>query len=202
MARVRYEEKISSRLDGAAETSKKLAEWRSLRWKNLNILGLLRRKEWPQGHRESNCQVRQNQLCQKEKEQSRLSKAETEAWQATCSSFSRKSNSKFVYSLLRSVAGSSSSSSSSPNFPHCFSPRESAWVFVDYLRFYFSVSQPKTPRRRARGYLSELRRATYPEESHSFFCPPSSPLNFLRLPPTFFCPPPLVQTKLPYPMLK
>ena len=42
--------------------------------KKLNILGLLKRKEWPQCHRESSWQVRQRCPCQKEKEQSRLSK--------------------------------------------------------------------------------------------------------------------------------
>ena len=43
----------------------------------------------------------------------------------------------------------------------------------------FFVSQPKTLRSRARGYLSELRRATCPEESHSSFCSPFSPAEFL-----------------------
>ena len=47
------EEKKSGRLVGAAETSKKRAEWRRLQRKNLNIQGLLKRKEWPQCHRES-----------------------------------------------------------------------------------------------------------------------------------------------------
>ena len=61
--------------------------------------------------------------------------AKAETWQATCSSFSPKCNFKSVYSLLRSVAGSSSSSS--PNFPNCSSHRKSASVFADYLRFYF-----------------------------------------------------------------
>ena len=69
------EEKKSGRLDGAAETSKERAEWRRLQRKNLNILGLPKRNEWPQCHRESSWQVRQSCLCQKEKEQSRLSKA-------------------------------------------------------------------------------------------------------------------------------
>ena len=35
------------------------------------------------------------------------------------------------------------------------------------MRSHFSVSQPKALRSRARGHLSELRRATSPEESHS-----------------------------------
>ena len=43
--------------------------------KNLSILGLPKRKEWPQCHRESSWQVRCSRLCQKEKEQGRLSKA-------------------------------------------------------------------------------------------------------------------------------
>ena len=59
--------------------------------------------------------------------------------------------------------------------PNCSSPRESASVYVDYLRSHFSVSQPKTLRSRSRGYLYELRRATCPEESDSSFCFPFSP---------------------------
>ena len=106
-------------------------------------------------------------------------KAKAEAWQTTCSSLSPKSNPKSVHSLLCSIAGSPSSSSSSPNFPYCSSPRESASVYADYLRSHFYVSQPKALRSRARGYLSELRRATCPEESHSSFCSPFSPAEFL-----------------------
>ena len=64
------------------------------------------------------------------------------------------------------------SSSSSPNFPKCSSPRESASVYAAYLRSHFSVSQPMALRSRARGYLSDLRGATCPEESHSCFCSP------------------------------
>ena len=45
-------------------TSKELAEWRRLYQKNLSILGLLKRKEWPQCHRESSWQERQSRLCQ------------------------------------------------------------------------------------------------------------------------------------------
>ena len=71
-----------------------------------------------------------------------IAKAKAEAWQTTCSSLSPKSNPKSVYSLLCSVAGSPSLSSSSPNFPNCSSPRESALVYAIYLRSHFSVSQP------------------------------------------------------------
>ena len=126
-----------------------------------------------------------------------IAKANAEAWQTTFSSFLLKSNPKFVYSLLCSVVGSSSSSSSSPNFPNCSSPRESASVDADYLRSYFSVSQPKTLRSRARGYLSELRRATCSEGVSLVLMLSFSPLNFLWLPSTSLRPLPLVQTKLP-----
>ena len=51
-----------------------------------------------------------------------IAKAKAEAWQATCSSLSPKSNPKSVHSLPRSIAGSPSSSSSSPNFPNCSFP--------------------------------------------------------------------------------
>ena len=42
-----------------------------LQRKNLKKLDLLKRKEWPQCHRETTWQVRQRRLCQKKKEQSR-----------------------------------------------------------------------------------------------------------------------------------
>ena len=69
------EEKRNGRLVGVAETSKERAEWRRLQRKNFNKLGQPKRKEWPQCHRESSWQERGSRLCQKEKEQSRLSKA-------------------------------------------------------------------------------------------------------------------------------
>ena len=46
------EEKRSGRLVGAVETSKERAEWRRLQQRNLNILGLPKRKEWPRCHKE------------------------------------------------------------------------------------------------------------------------------------------------------
>ena len=60
------EEKKNGRLVGVAETSKERAEWCSLQPKNLNILGLPKKKEWPQCHRESRWQVRRSRPCQKE----------------------------------------------------------------------------------------------------------------------------------------
>ena len=68
------EEKKNGRLVGVAETSKERAEWRRLQRKNLSKLGLPKRKEWPQCHRESSWQQRRSRPCQKEKEQSHLSR--------------------------------------------------------------------------------------------------------------------------------
>ena len=68
------EEKRNGKLVGAAKTSKERAEWRRLQPKNLKIPGLPKRKEWPQCHRESSWQERRSRLCQKKKEQSRLSR--------------------------------------------------------------------------------------------------------------------------------
>ena len=104
-----------------------------------------------------------------------IAKAKAEAWQTTCSSLLPKSNPKSVHSLLRFIAGSSSSS---PNFPNCSFPRDSSSVYADYLRSHFSVSQPKALRSRARGYITKLRRATFPVESHSSFCSPFTPAEF------------------------
>ena len=120
----------------------------------------------------------------------------------TCSSLFPKSNPKSVCSLLRSIAGSPSSSSSSPNFPNCSSPRESASVYAAYLRSHFSLSHPKTLRSRARGYLSELCRATCPVESHSSFRSPLSLTEFLAAASNLSPSTATGLDKVAYPMLK
>ena len=131
-----------------------------------------------------------------------IAKAKTEAWQTTCSSLSPKSNSKSVLSLLRYIFGSSSSPSSSSNFPNCSTPRESASVYAAYLRSQFSVSQPKALRSRARGCLSWLGRATCADESHSSFCSPFSPAEFLAAASNLFLSTATGQDKVAYRMLK
>ena len=107
-----------------------------------------------------------------------------------------------MYSLLRSVAGSSSSSPFPSNFPNYSSPRKLASVFTDYLRSHFSVSQPKALSSRARGYLSELRRATWPEEFHLSFCSPFSPAKFFAAASNLFLSIATDSDKVAYPMLK
>ena len=136
-----------------------------------------RRKAFAAAHRSD--EDRQAYISASRRASSVIAKAKAEVWHTTCCSLSPKSNPKTVYSLLRSIAGSPSLFSSSPNFPNCYSPRESALVCATYLRSHFSVSQPKTLRSRARGYLSEFCRATFPEKSHSSFCSPFSPAEFL-----------------------
>ena len=131
-----------------------------------------------------------------------IAKAKTEAWQTTCSFLSAKSNPKFVYSLLRSVAGSLSLSFFFPNFSNCSTPRESASLYAAYLRSHFSASHPKALCSIARGYLFELRRATCPEESHWSFFFPFSPAAFLAAASNLSSSSATGPEKVAYPMLK
>ena len=57
-------------------------------------------------------------------------------------------------------------------------------------------------RSRARGYLSELRRATYPEESHLSFCSPFSSAEFLEAATNLSLSTATGPDKVAYPMLK
>ena len=61
------EEKKNGRLYGVAETSKERAEWRRLQRKNLKKLGLPKRKEWLQCHRESSWQERRSRLAKRKR---------------------------------------------------------------------------------------------------------------------------------------
>ena len=156
-----------------------------------------RRRAFATAHRSD--EDRQAYISASRRASSVIAKANAEAWQTTCSSLSPKSNPKFVHSLLRSIAGSPSSSSSSPNFPNCSSPRESALAYAAYLTSHFSVSQPKALRSRARGYLTELRRATCSVESHSSFC---SPAEFLAAASNLSSSTATGPDKVAHPMLK
>ena len=160
-----------------------------------------RRRAFAAAHRSD--EDRQAYISASRRASSVIAKAKAEAWQTTCSSLSPKSNPKSVHSLLCSIAGSSSlSSSSSPNFPNCSSPRCSASVYAAYLRSHFYISQPKALRSRARGYLSELRRATCSEESHSSFCSPFTLAEFLAAAFNLSSSTATGPDKVAYPMLK
>ena len=147
-----------------------------------------RRRAFATAHRSD--EDRQAYISASRRASSVIAKAKAEARQTTCSSLSPKS----VHSL-RSIAGSSSSS---PNCSH----RESASVYAAYLRSHYSVSQPKTLRSRARGYLFELCRATCPEESHSSFCSPFFPNELLAAASNLSSSTAIGPDKLAYPMLK
>ena len=149
-----------------------------------------RRKAFAAAHRSD--EDRQAYISASRHVSSVIAKAKTEAWQTTCSSLSPKSDPKSVHSLLRSIAGSSSSSSSSLNFPNCSSPRESASVYAAYLRSHFSISQPE-----ATSLRSAEPRA--PRSLTRPFALLSLSLNFMWLPPTSPRPLPLAQTNLPIP---
>ena len=159
-----------------------------------------RRKAFVAAHRsDEDCQA---YISASQRASSVFAKAKAEAWQTTCSSLSPKSNPKSVHSLLRSIAGSSSLSSSSPDFPNCSSPRESALVYVTYLRSHFSISQPKALHSTARVYLSELCQATCPEESHSSFCFPFTLVEFVMVAFNLSSSTATSPDKVAYPMLK
>ena len=155
-----------------------------------------RRKAFAAAHRSD--EDRQAYISASRRASSVIAKAKAEAWQTTSSSLSPRSNPKSVHFLLRSMAGSSFSSSSSPNFPNS-SSRESASVCAAYLRSHFSVSQPKlcAVESEATSLSSAEPRAR--RSLTRSFALLSHLLNFMRLPPTSPRPPPLVQTKLPIP---
>ena len=114
-----------------------------------------RRKAFAAAHRSD--EDRQIYISTSRRASSVIAEAKAEAWQMTCSSVWPKTYPKSVHYLLRSVAGSSPLPSSSPDLPNCSSPRKSASVFTDYLRFHFSITPLKALRSRARGYRFELR---------------------------------------------
>ena len=156
-----------------------------------------RRRAFATAHRSD--EDRQAYISASPRASSVIAKAKAEAWQTTCSSLSPKSNPKSVHSLLRSIAGSPSSSSSSPNFSNCSSPRESASVYAAYLRSHFSdfSQRPCAVETEATSLSSAEPRALWSLTRP--FALLSLPLNFLRLPPISPHPLPLVQTKLPIP---
>ena len=159
-----------------------------------------KRKAFAAAHRSN--EDRQAYISASRRASSVIAKAKAEAWQTACSSLSPRSNPKSVHSLLRSIAGSPSSSSSFSNFPNCSSPTESASVYAAYLKFHFSISQPKVLRSRAKGHLFDLRRATCPVESHSSFCFPFSPAEFLAAAFNLSSSTATGPDKVAYPMLK
>ena len=106
---------------------------------------------------------------------------------------------KYVYSFFCSVAGSSTSSLSSPNFPNCFSPRKSALVFTEYLISHFSVFSQRPCLVEPQATVPSFAEPRTLRSLILLSAPPSTPLNFLRVTQTFPRPLPLTQIKLPIP---
>ena len=156
-----------------------------------------RRKAFAAAHRSD--EDRQAYISASRRASSVIAKANTEAWQTTCCSLSPKSNPKSVHSLLRSIAGSPSSSSSSPNFLNCSSPWESASVYVAYLRSHFPFLSQRLCVAEPEATLLSSAESCALRSLTRLFALLSLPLNFLRLPPTHPPPLPLAHTKLPIP---
>ena len=158
-----------------------------------------RRKAFPATHRRD--EDRQAYISTSRCASSVIAKAKAEAWHGRRLALLSHLGLNLNLCTL-SFVGSRSSSSSSPNFPNCSSPRESASVYAAYLQSHFSVSQPKALHSRASGYLSELLQATCSEESHLSFCSPFSPAEFHAAASNLSLSSTTAPDKVAYPMLK
>ena len=156
-----------------------------------------RRRAFATAHRSD--ENRQAYISDSRRASSVVAGAGAEAWRVACASLSPKSNPGSVHSLLRSVAGSSSSS---PSFPGCSSPGESASVCAACLRSHFSVSRPGALRGGAGGCLAELRRAACSVESRSSLCSPFSRAEFLAAASGLSSSTAAGPDRVAYPMLK
>ena len=73
-----------------------------------------------------------------------ISKAKAELWQKICSSLSPKTRPSEVFSLLRSISGSPTSSSSDLlNFPSFYTPVDCANQLSAHLQSHFFTQTPK-----------------------------------------------------------
>ena len=87
-----------------------------------------------------------------------ISKAKAESWQNTCSSLSPKTCPSEVFSLLRSISGSLSSTSSDLlNFPNCHTAIDCANQLYSHLQSHFSTQTPKPFRSTEKIYINTMR---------------------------------------------
>ena len=103
-----------------------------------------------------------------------IAKAKAEAWQRTASSLRPTSEPRKVFSLLRSISGARSSSSTDPAFPGCDTDQDLATRYASFLKSHFSRSPLKVRRRDGRRFLGELRSSSCVSSDHSSFCSPFS----------------------------
>ena len=106
-----------------------------------------------------------------------ISKAKAKSWQKTCSSLSPKTRPSEVFSLLRSISGSPSPTTSDlPNFPNCHTPVDCANHLSSHLQFHFSTQTPKPFRSTEKAQMNLIRTA-HCNTLHSTFCSPFSSLK-------------------------
>ena len=106
-----------------------------------------------------------------------ISKAKAKSWLNTCSSLSPKTRPSEVFSLLRSISGSPSPTTSDlPNFPNCHTPVDCANHLSSHLQSHFSTQNPKPFRTTEKAQMKHIRTA-HCNILHSTFCSPFSSLE-------------------------
>ena len=106
-----------------------------------------------------------------------ITKAKAQSWQKTCSSLSPKTRLSEVFSLLRSISGSPSPTTSDlPNFPNCHTPVDCANHLSLHLQSHFSTQTPKPFRSSEKAQMNLIRTAQC-NTLHSTFCSPFSSLE-------------------------
>ena len=106
-----------------------------------------------------------------------ISKAKAKSWQNTCSSLSPKTRPSEVFSLLRSISGSPSPTTSDlPNFSNCHTPVDCANHLSSHLQSHFSTQTPKPFRSTEKAQMKQIRTA-HCNTLHSTFCSPFSSIE-------------------------
>ena len=101
-----------------------------------------------------------------------INKAKAKSWQNTCSSLSPKTRPSEVFSLLRSISGSPSPTTSDlPNFSNCHTPVDCANHLSSHLQSRFSTQTPKPFRSTEKAQMKQIRTA-HCNTLHSTFCSP------------------------------
>ena len=106
-----------------------------------------------------------------------INKAKAKSWQNTCSSLSPKTRPSEVFSLLRSISGSPSPTTSDlPNFSNCHTPVDCANHLSSHLQSHFSTQTPKPFRSTEKAQMKQIRTA-HCNTLHSTFCTPFSSIE-------------------------
>ena len=104
-----------------------------------------------------------------------ITKAKAKSWQKTCSSLSPKTCPSEVFSLLRSISGSPSPTTSDlHNFPNCHTPADCANHLSSHLQSHFFTQTPKPFRSTEKAQMNHIRTAHSNTLHSTFFSPFSS----------------------------